>query len=1548
VAVDVGAAGGGADELARLGVVVEGQGVDETVASFDRMAQAGESAAQRMGTAGSQGASTLERAYTESVGRTRQVVETQLNALVQLTSGVSVASKEAVGMAQSFAATLREEADAGRLTTEQLAQLAQAERALAGASQQSTATASAQTAIYERRAIVLAQLKALDEESARSGAALANVTRASASAVEAELPLYERRAVVLAHMAALEQDAAKAAALDAAAAKEDAAANAASATGVEAHGLQLGRLNQELGTFLGRLTGSNTAVTRLGAQVFGAVAGYGIAVAALSAVAAGYELIAKDAGEAKKAAEDFEKTTAARQAAATGIGAVRSATGFQGSTLNIPALSEDIDKSEKSLTALGKEIADLPRSFAAFDELKAKVQSGAITSEEFAKALEDVARTPNLGTFYADQIEQLGRLGSLYLANAERIRALTAELEHAAATNRFYTQTLGGLSVDEGKLTEQIDERRRVLAAYQSGGQAAGRSAEAEASAVELARKLYEDYAKSGKDASLATLAFGDALKTQNPVVLRFLADARALAKVNLQIGDAQRQATSTPQVSARLTSLGDEIKRFAAEAASFGKDGQIDARVQSYADALAHLQTQLDQDRATHKLSQAEYAKDSALLAELTTQLQSASAALRQAASDQLTRQIDEQYTAEKRLYDALVDGSGSYHELTAAKAADLEIDQKRRALGHDLTQAQQDEIRQTHELAAAIESAKTAEGFEREAAAARAETAAIQAGESTRATYAADLEYQKRLQDAKLITDEKVRDNFIKSAKDAHDAAVALAETKDALQANEKAADNAAKALRQFGTSVEKDVLGTVSSIAQGGQVSFDSLARSAESLSSRLLGQIDDAIRKISNDWVDAFSRNQDTSALDAALDKLEKLRGVAGAVGAGLAGYQVGYGAGTANPGSAAGAALSGSFQGAVTGAAIGTGIAPGIGTVIGTVVGETAGLIGGLVGHAKAAHEAKQAEAEVRHEYELSLATYKAAIGVISPIEEALAQNKAQADALRDSIEKGYAGTKNQAEREKKLAEANALEAQGAQKIASDFWKAITQGLAALQGPAGAYQNALAAEDEAYQKNLQSAEALGASESDLQKIRELHEQTIEHLKAAEADRVDQLQASLDAREAEAKGLTDEAEVIRRRATERHELFQAEQEGYTDAQLAQLKYIQSLEDAKAAADALATANQSLAENSAAGPTGTLQDAQAAKLQPLLDQLARDTDAYNAAVKQLADDQAAGADAATLAADQTSILTEATKVAGDQAAITAQQFSDAAALMSQATSQIEKDVQLGFSTPQQGLAYEAQLFGFTGLTTDQIRALYTPFTGTPLTNEQIQQNQNVETYLSDLQKWSGQVTDTLSAVGKAATNPETQSIVNAAQSLTEQTGTRLADTTTSIYVEVRRIRELAESGGAVFRGSVSDLTPVTPNSFAAGPTPLADLASLASLSRFSTSVPVFSPQPLLPPASNDDIVSQLAALLSATPSGAPTVTGPVTVSVASVSAPVTLTVSGSADAQSLARQLEQALPAALKPAIVKMITDAVEQTMANRYAAQLLRDGNPVKPY
>lgn len=471
---------------------------------------------------------------------------------------------------------------------------------------------------------------------------------------------------------------------------------------------------------------------------------------------------------------------------------------------------------------------------------------------------------------------------------------------------------------------------------------------------------------------------------------------------------------------------------------------------------------------------------------------------------------------------------------------------------------------------------------------------------------------------------------------------------------------------------------------------------------------------------------------------------------------------------------------------------------------------------------------------------ISLETYqRSQLG--SPIEQQLASSKDAADQQRTQIESAFSGSRFEGERNRLLSQVAATEAAKNAQIAKDFFDGITRDLNATQGAAGAYRNALAAIDSSYAQNLAGvdalAKALGYSADQTKaaedEVRALADAQRAAAKAAYDESQRQLQFSLDAREAYAKGETAIGDLLTRRAQEDAERFKAEQEGWSDADKARLAYIQSLEDEKAALNALRAASQTLAQSTAAGPTGTLSSQQAANLQPLLDRQTDDQRAYDAThdalVRQLADDTkrltndlAAHADETTILADRARITadnltlqTQETTRLGDAAAIAAQQFQDSIAKINDAIASIQQDVSLGFITDKQGLDAEAQAFGFGGLSIDDIRKLYTPFSPDhELTNQERETNREIAQYLRDFDRVNGTLNGLPKAVSDAISNTApvrdvqaSDAVSYAARNTTEITSNRMADYLASMLTIEREQLQLWQrylGGGAAFAPS------------------------------------------------------------------------------------------------------------------------------------------------
>jgi hypothetical protein len=161
-------------------------------------------------------------------------------------------------------------------------------------------------ALASLNALDAAGRRIVDSVSGKLGKSLGDVAAAFTKAGEAGRDAF-RSVAVQADMAA---DASRKAA---SAVQTVATAHGKAGVAAMGHGLQLGRLRMELGTLLGRLTGTNTALDRMGGAIASMALGDPIVIGALAgvaALAAGYQFLTKNAREAEKALQDVRKRAA--------------------------------------------------------------------------------------------------------------------------------------------------------------------------------------------------------------------------------------------------------------------------------------------------------------------------------------------------------------------------------------------------------------------------------------------------------------------------------------------------------------------------------------------------------------------------------------------------------------------------------------------------------------------------------------------------------------------------------------------------------------------------------------------------------------------------------------------------------------------------------------------------------------------------------------------------------------------------------------------------------------------------------------------------------------------------------------------------------------------------------------------------------------------------------------------------------------------------------------------------------------------------------------
>jgi hypothetical protein len=132
-----------------------------------------------------------------------------------------------------------------------------------------------------------------------------------------------------------------------------------------------------------------------------------------------------------------------------------------------------------------------------------------------------------------------------------------------------------------------------------------------------------------------------------------------------------------------------------------------------------------------------------------------------------------------------------------------------------------------------------------------------------------------------------------------------------------------------------------------------------------------------------------------------------------------------------------------------------------------------------------------------------------------------------------------------------------------------------------------------------------------------------------------------------------------------------------------------------------------------------------------------------------RELQDAIANGMDATTLALLQNTLALEATAFAAQQLA----------AQMQTSRSDIARDVQGGFTTGAAGLEQERAALGFGGLSNEDIKAMYTIFTGTPLSQSQEDLNNRIVQFLTDAGQWVPAVTAATDSLASAVASDSYQ---------------------------------------------------------------------------------------------------------------------------------------------------------------------------------------------
>jgi hypothetical protein len=513
------------------------------------------------------------------------------------------------------------------------------------------------TAAQQRAEALKAAGVSLEQVLAKLGATTQESTAAvqqQNTALQASADRYnENRAVVLQHIKALEMEAAS-------------QNGAAAATGL--HGLNLGRVNMQLGTAAGRILGVNTAASRFVAMLGGSLSGYPQMIALTAgfvALVAIYDHLTGKSREAAKAQDELTKSL------------------------------EKWYETER-LGAQGKRVLEIEAEIKKVNEL----------ADAYARQQQIAATGPHAAPAGAGLGVQYGAIGA-----AQTKKDLQDKTEAIMAGERDLTNKLAAEQVRQ--LTNDVAHHHETIAERQ---------------------RLVNDLA-----AIRERLAHNQNIAGQSAT----MGERNELFSL-LDAGNNALNPQKAAEIQNRLAGITDSINRFREQASAMGKELSTDQRVQGYIDQLAGIQRGLDVDVEHSKISQGEYAKESAAIKALGDQARQAGDQIKQAASDQVTHQIHERYLAAKQEYDAFAAGAGNLQTLSAARAAELEIAERRKQLGHDLTDQQKKEIETTHALGAELHGAEAVQALKDQAAALQMENDALKQGTTTRETYLVQKQYE------------------------------------------------------------------------------------------------------------------------------------------------------------------------------------------------------------------------------------------------------------------------------------------------------------------------------------------------------------------------------------------------------------------------------------------------------------------------------------------------------------------------------------------------------------------------------------------------------------------------------------------------------------------------------------------------------------------------------------------------------------------------------------------------------------------------------------
>jgi len=308
-------------------------------------------------------------------------------------------------------------------------------------------------------------------------------------------------------------------------------------------------------------------------------------------------------------------------------------------------------------------------------------------------------------------------------------------------------------------------------------------------------------------------------------------AAAADFAKMAETISAAFTKSDKLPAAVTQMQKFRDEFALMQSALAESGKDASIDTKIGGIVNALERLKTEPKADVVE--------------INALEDSFRSLGEKMKAADLSKVAADIDAQHDAQVKLTAAVVAGGGAVQDATAANRADAEIKRLQISLGAPLSQALQDEIRDTERLRDIQKDETGTKAILDQAAAMKIENDSMKLSNESRAAYVINKKADLDITQALLISDNNERNARLAAIEALRQQQLAHVE----LEAAQTAQTNAAKAglkdeeqaVKLFTQGLRQDFTQAIEDISKSGKGTFDSLFSAIKTGFAKLIADI-----------------------------------------------------------------------------------------------------------------------------------------------------------------------------------------------------------------------------------------------------------------------------------------------------------------------------------------------------------------------------------------------------------------------------------------------------------------------------------------------------------------------------------------------------------------------------------------------------------------------------------------------------------------------------------------------------------------------------------